>query len=185
MIAIIRGTLLTAVGFALMVSESRADNITFTYNGATSQDGGDTSSGTGSISFNATGGSVGLGQVTAFNFTLTTDLGFHFTYGLSNLTTFSLSSASATGTIDLVTAFLAATETGTLPENFTWTGALPTSTGQVMAFQPPPNSPFNVDTGPVNATYTVTGVPEPASLALIFAALALTAPFFRKALASR
>ena len=170
----IRYSLLTTLGAVLLLSTClRGDTIAFTYNGNTTLDGGDTSTGTGSITFTPVSGAISLAQVTAFSYTQVTDLGINFTFGLPDLTTFTLTSASPTATINLVTAFVPPAAAGPLPENFTWTGPLTASTGTVAAQQPPPAGSFPVDTGPVQATYTpsVSVIPEPGTAHLLFAFL--------------
>jgi hypothetical protein len=165
--------LLSALAVALLaIGESRADSIVLAYNGNNSLDGGDFSSGTGSISFTPIAGPIGLAQVTAFSFVLNTDLGFIFNLGLPNLTSFSLSSASPGATISLTTGFVPVVAGNTSPESFSWAGVLPVSTGQVTAFQAAPGSSFSVDSGSVTPTYVVvtSSVPEPASVTLMFTA---------------
>ena len=163
-----------------LIGDSRADSISFAYNGNTTLNGGDTSTGTGSITFTPTGGAIGLAQVTAFSFALNTDLGFIFNFGLPNLTTFSLSSASPTATINLVTGFVPVVAGSTPMENFSWAGVLSTSTGEVRAFQAAPLNPFPIDSGAVSATYVATStVPEPGSVSLLLTSGVFALTIFR------
>lgn len=149
-----------------------AETIDFTFTGSTSLDGGDTTHGTGTFSFNPTSGPVGLSDLTSFSFDMCTDSCFTFSYGLSDLTSFSMSSGSdPNSTISLATGLTNdISGNGGWPENFSLTGTLADATGDVDSEPSVSPVPLQVDEGPVTFQVEST-VAEPGSLILMLAGL--------------
>src|SRR5215467_6109829 len=121
--AILKSAVIVAALFTCVPGAS-ATTLDFSFTGNNSLAGSFTSSGTGNFSFNPTSGPVSLADLTAFSFAWTTDDGVgdtaHFSIGLGDLTSFSLSSGtSLSATIMFQSGFVNNNpEAFFLPEDF-------------------------------------------------------------------
>jgi hypothetical protein len=159
-VACLWGCGLPGTGRAGMISFSYTGSGMFQLHGVRNQD---SVSGTGSFSFAGNLTTVTLSDLTSFSFTFTDNstLGdmSTFTYGLSDLTSFSadVGPGSSVTSLALTTDFKAGTDSNFFPESFTITSL---GIGDASTFASVSN--LTVTTG----TVTI-GTPEPASLTLL------------------
>lgn len=162
------------LGSLAVTPGAQATTVTFSYNGSNSLDGADHSSGSGSFSFNPTSGPVSLADLTAFSFSWCTDSCATFAIGLSDLTSFTLSSGtSPSASISFQSGFVNDTSGHSFfPEEFGLTGSMLGATGevdvdnQIIGAQPVDNGPVNLSSDGI-----ISAVPEPLSLSLFSAGL--------------
>jgi hypothetical protein len=154
------------LGSLAATQDAHATVLDFSY---TSTIGLATSSGSGELSFAPTAGAVTLGDLLSFNFSLVTDGSQDFTFGLGDLTSFSLSSgASPSATIAFATDYTDDTTGSFFAEDFTVSGTLLDATGVVDQSG---SEEIDVNNGTVTFSTPASTVPEPASLALFGVAL--------------